>query len=518
MNLPAPRLLLALAALALPVPQARAGGVTVITHGFNSDITSWILPMASRFRGHPGFPGSDLTCYEIEITASGGGFAATATRLDGPAPDLSDSGEIVIKLDWSSIDTGQASTGEVAAAAASALLSTGLIPENDGRPLADLPLHLIGHSRGASVVSEISRQLGKRGVSVDHLTLIDPVPISGDAAVTVWENVLYADNFYQRLNALLGFDPMGNAVAGAYNRRLVNLNGANASAHSDVHLWYHGTVELGANATDSQQTITSTIRSAWWTAAESSGASAGFHHGRIAGGDRLSAVMPAGAGTDAIDKGYNRLWDLGAGVAANRSLVTGKNGLWPSLVTARRTSPASLPAGTAFGLELRYQSDDASAGAPVLTVALDPDANPWNGNEIEIDTRPLGASGPASVLATTFAITVPPALSGSYRITARLRQSGRTRHLQAAGTLVVTPAPPPPAIDRATLGFSGGLFTFTVRGSPGQSVRIEAAETLGALDDWQGIATRTLDSATWVFSDPQTASFPKRFYRVVPGE
>lgn len=514
--MPPPRLLLLIAAFALPASQASAGGVTVITHGFNSDITSWILPMASRFPGHPGYPGTDLTCYEIEITASGGGFAATATRLDGPAPDASDSGEIVVKLDWSSIDTGQASSSQVAAAAASALLSTGLIPENDGRALAELPLHLIGHSRGASVVSEISRELGKRGVWVDHLTLLDPVPVGdfGDAAVQVWENVLYADNFYQRLGVFFGLDPQGNAVTGAYNRRLLNLNGANASAHSDVHLWYHGTIELGTPATDTQQTITSTIRSNWWTAAESSGASAGFHYSRIGGGDRLSSATPAGSGTDAIHAGYNRLWDLGAGTGANRSLVTGKNALWPSLITARRTSAASIPAGNAFDLELRYQSDDTSAGAPVLTVTLDPDANPWNGNEIEIDTRSLTASGPANVLLSNLSLTVPPALTGSYRIGARIQQSGRSRHLQAAGTLLVTPALPPPSIDRATLGFSGGLFRFTVVGSPGQSVRIEAAESL---DDWQGIATRTLDSPTWIFSDPDTATHPKRFYRVVPG-
>ncbi len=515
---PPPRLLLCIAALALTVPQARAGGVTVITHGFNSDITSWILPMASRFPGHPGFPGTDLTCYEIEITASGGGFAATATRLDAPAPDLSNSGEIVVKLDWSSIDTGQASTGQVAAAAASALLSSGLIPENDGRPLAELPLHLIGHSRGASVVSEISRELGKRGVWVDHLTLLDPVPVDtyGDAAVQIWENVLYADNFYQQLGEFL--IPQGSPVSGAYNRKLLTLpsgyaylSGAN---HSDVHLWYHGTVQLGTPATDTQASITSSIRTNWWTAAESSGAAAGFHYSRIGGGDRLSIATPAGAGTDPIHQGYNRLWDLGAGISANRSLVTGKNALWPSLVTARRTSPASTPAGTAFALELRYQSDDASAGAPVLTVTLDPDANPWNGNEIAIDTRPLTASGPATVLTAHLALIVPPALTGSYRIGVRIQQSGRTRHLQAAGTLFVTPALPPPAIDRSTLGFSGGRFTFTVLGSPGQSVRIEAAETLA---DWQGIAIRTLDSATWIFSDPDTALHPKRFYRVVPG-
>lgn len=513
---PPPRLFLLIAALAFPIPQASAGGVTVITHGFNSDITSWILPMASRFPGHPGFPGTDLTCYEIEITASGGGFAAAATRLDGPAPDSSDSGEIVVKLDWSSIDTGQATSGQVAAAAASALLSSGLIPENDGRPLAELPLHLIGHSRGASVVSEISRELGKRGVWVDHLTFLDPVPISGDAAVEVWENVLYADNFYQQLGEFL--IPQGSSVSGAFNRKLVNLpsgyayiSGAN---HSDVHLWYHGTIQLGTPATDSQANITSSMRSTWWTAAESSGSTAGFHYSRIGGGDRLSTATPAGSGTDAIHAGYNRLWDLGAGTAANRSLVTGKNALWPSLITARRSSPASIPAGTAFNLELRYQSDDASAGAPVLTVTLDPDANPWNGNEIPIDTRPLSATGPANVLTSNLSLTVPPALTGSYRIAARIQQSGRIRHLQASGTLLVTPALPPPSIDRSTLGFSGGLFRFTVLGTPGQSVRIEAAETL---DDWQGIATRILDSATWTFSDPDTALHPKRFYRVVPG-
>ena len=137
-----------------------------------------------------------------------------------------------------------------------------------------------------------------------------------------------------------------------------------------------------------------------------------------------------------------------------------------------------------------------------------------NGNEIAIDTRPLTASGPATVLTANLALIVPPALTGSYRIGTRIQQSGRTRHLQATGTLLVTPALPPPAIDRSTLGFSGGRFTFTVLGSPGQSVRIEAAETL---DDWQGIATRTLDSATWIFSDPDTSLHPKRFYRVVLG-
>jgi hypothetical protein len=367
------------------------------------------------------------------------------------------------------------------------------------------------------VVSEIARELGERGVWVDHLTCLDPVPVAnyGDAPVAVWENVLYGDNFYQRLGALFGLDPMGNPVTGAYNRKLVNLNGANTSAHSDVHLWYHGTIELGADATDSQVTITSTMRSTWWTAEEASGAAAGFRYGRIGGGDRLSSATPAGAGTDAINKGYNRLWDLGAGTAANRSLIPGKNPSWASPITCRRTASGPVNAGSPVAVELRYQSADPAAGDPVLSTVLDPDANPWNGNEIVIDSRSVPASGSALVFTQNLNPIIPAATAaGSYRLGARLQQSGRTRHLQAAGTLVVNPALPPPAIDSATLGFTGGLFSFTVLGSSSQVVRIEAATTLG---DWQPIATRTLDAATWIFSDPDTASFPKRFYRVVPG-
>jgi hypothetical protein len=256
------------------------------------------------------------------------------------------------------------------------------------------------------------------------------------------------------------------------------------------------------------------MRSTWWTAAVAAGATAGFHYGRIAGGDRLSGAEPAGAGNGRIHDGFNRFWDLGAGVATNRSLIPGKNPSWASPITLRRSGSGPVIAGTPVTLELRYQSADAAAGTPILITALDPDPNPWNGNEIVIDTREVPAGGSALVFTEHFGPTVPAAIApGNYRLGIRLQQGGRTRHLQAAGSLAVEAAPPPPAIDRATLGFSGGLFTFTVVGSPGQRVRIEAAEEL---DDWQGIATRTLDSATWVFSDPDTASFPKRFYRVVP--
>jgi hypothetical protein len=77
--------------------------------------------------------------------------------------------------------------------------------------------------------------------------------------------------------------------------------------------------------------------------------------------------------------------------------------------------------------------------------------------------------------------------------------------------LVITAAQPPPIIVPGSLRFEAGLFTLTIRGSTGQQVIIQAATTL---DDWQTIDTITLTSPNQDFSDPDSPSFTKRFYRI----
>ncbi len=147
------------------------------------------LVVQERFEdGATNFDGFDI----------GGGHDAGAPDLAGQQRDLADAGSGV------ELTHLQAS--------AIGLLDPDLIDGLNGRPLATLPLHLIGHSRGGSVVTEIARSLGKNGVWVDHVTTLDPVPVAGfgDAAVTTWENVLYADNFYQQLGSFL--IPTGQAV------------------------------------------------------------------------------------------------------------------------------------------------------------------------------------------------------------------------------------------------------------------------------------------------------------------
>ncbi len=494
-----------------------AGGVTVITHGFNSNVTDWIIPMAGKIGAYPGFPGTTYTCYEISITRNGSRqYVAAATFLSGVPPLLSDSGEIVVKLDWSTLSSfGGASTTTVAQTAVNALLATNLIPEMGGRPLVELPLHLIGHSRGGSVVTEMARLLGAEGIWVDQVTTLDPRPVAafGDPAVTSWTNVLYADNFWQDMGDGI-IVPNGQSVFGAYNRKLLDLNGGYSSSHSDVHLWYHGTIDLATPASDTQATITATQRSTWWTSTEMSGAAAGFYYSLIGGGDRLSNVAPAGAGNGRISDGFNTNWDLGGGVAANRMALPANAGLWPDAILFGLGNTNTISAGESFDATLYYQAGASPTGEIDLGIFLDVDYNPYNGNEIEVDEQTLPKTGTSAVSlnapnATVNAAAVPP---GTYSVFARVNDGGRTRYLYAPQPLTVTPSLQAPSIDAASLMLSGGVLDFDVHAFPGQDVTVMASTDLV---NWVPLQTHTFTGTIWEFVDTNAGNFAKRFYQAV---
>src|SRR5262249_19845407 len=153
------------------IPRARAAGITLITHGFNGNVEDWVIPMSEAIPEYPNFPGTNYTAYEISISNNGSGLVSSQKFLDGADPLASDTGEIFIKLDWSTLSgIGGASTVAVANTVAAALLSTNKIPALGGHALTEFPLHLIGHSRGGSLVTELARVLGAQGVWVDHVT------------------------------------------------------------------------------------------------------------------------------------------------------------------------------------------------------------------------------------------------------------------------------------------------------------------------------------------------------------
>jgi len=235
--------------------------VTLITHGLNGNVDGWVTGMADRIPNYSHFPGTNFSTYTLSFVPNGSGYLLTAARVSGSPPASTESGEIILKLDWSQLADGNSyDTYQVTAAVLPALLSTNFLPEFSGHAIAELPLHLIGHSRGGSLICELSKQLGTNGIWVDHLTTLDPHPLNNDGnsdpffptdapASSAYVNVLFCDNYWQDFSG--GFlDFNGEPVAGAYNRHLTSLSGGYESVtsvaveHSNVHLWYHGTLDL----------------------------------------------------------------------------------------------------------------------------------------------------------------------------------------------------------------------------------------------------------------------------------
>jgi hypothetical protein len=447
-------------------------GVTIITHGLNSDADDWVLAMAQRLPLHPSFPGTNFTCFEVTVAPN---FAVSAVRISGVGPIVTDSGEIVIALDWGQLANNDFSTYQVAAAVLPALLQTNFIPGLAAHALAEFPLHLVGHSRGGSLVCELSRLLGTNGIWVDHLTTLDPHPLNNDgfndaplytvvdASARTYENVLFHDNYFQ----IIDFFIYGESVRGAYVRQLTSLDGGYGGiggAHSDVHLWYHATVDLHTPASDSVSSVNATQRQAWWTAAERGGTNAGFRYSLISGGNRLNP--PA-------RDGFNQRWDFGAGTSNNREPLGAVTATWPNIVHLRL-------AGT--NLIYYYQG-------PAATIAFgyDLDSNPVNANEQIFAQVTTPATGPNNILSNSIGFHIV----GPNRIFARAFTADRSRFLYA---------PPMPRLNITRTNI-------TVVARLGETI---ALQTSTDLPSWVSIATNTLNTTNWTI--PITPA-GNRFYR-----
>jgi hypothetical protein len=508
--------LVAAAALAGPCA-AQGGGVTLITHGFDANVTAWVIPMADKLAQYHNFPGTNCAEYEISITRTGSTYYASQIFLNGVPPLTSDSGEIIIALDWSTLSSGSVPTTAIATQAVAALLSTTLIPALNGHPLAESPMHFIGHSRGGSVITEMARLLGAQGVWVDQMTTLDPDPVSlfGDPPMKNYANILFADNYWQDMGDGV-FVPNGQSIPGAYNRQLTNLNGGYSSSHSNTHLWYHGTIDLTTPITVDSATITSTQRQTWWTAAEEAGTNAGILYSLIGGGDRFSELEPSGAGNGRIIDGYNKVWDLGAGVAANpatnRAALPFDNGAWPNLLRLDLATSNSITLGDPISLSFYYQFATSTAAVASVQFYLDPDVNPYNGNETAIYLTSFSGTGTNAVAHGAVNVTPNPLTMqpGLYSIFARITDGAGSRYLYAPEKVLLTSGREAPLLSNAEM--QGGQFQFTVDGMPGQKVVVQASDDLA---QWVPLATNTLSGTSFTFNDSDSGNHPGRFYRAV---
>lgn len=502
--------------------QVLAGGVTLITHGLNGNVRNWVTAMGRAITTNPNYLGTNSSILEMNLTLNNGKLSATTRKIAGSVNfNENVSGEIVVLLDWSTLADGiKFNTFEVAAAVTPYLTSTNFIADLRGHALAELPLHLIGHSRGGSLVCEISRVLGSNGIWVDHLTTLDPHPLNNDgffnpiyfivdAPAKTYENVLFHDNVFQDQS----WPIYGESVAGAYVRELLDVSGGYSGlggAHSDTHLWYHGTIDFALPAYDSEESITEAERQRWWTGEEAFGVLAGFHFSRIGGGNRMSTSRPAGVGTARVSEGFNQMWDFGAGTAQNRTVLAENSREWPNIIELKLEGGNVIAQGRSNSISVFIQPSQNSLTEPVLTILVDEDFNPWNGNERILKEIPL-ARNPTHQIGygtVNFLVDGSNSTIGVHAILSRITGSGQTRYLYAKELLTVMSSDEPPLLT-LTPGADASLG-LEVNGQVGQRIVIEHSVDLAG---WIPVRTNWLSEAKWTYVD--AAFEQRRFYRAV---
>jgi len=314
---------------------AFCGSVTIITHGYNSttgDTNSWIWNMAFGIGDYEKraseYGKSDTKTFYL-MYFDGGVLKSKLIRSFGVEPKLNRSGDIIIALDWNPYsgdpfwylelfrENKIKSTTEVSKIIADFLVTDSAFQGISG-PITQYPLHLIGHSRGGSLVCEIGKKLGEYGIYVHQITTFDPHPINNDgnsgfldsiasesiidgsATNGISKNVVFADNYYQKNSS-----PVGSVVRGAANRDISSdlkyPIQKGSSYHSMTHFWYHLTLgEEFPTTSDGDNFITNNQRSKWFMPYETNGISAGYIYS-YRGGQKLNFFSINGYDSDVIN-------------------------------------------------------------------------------------------------------------------------------------------------------------------------------------------------------------------------
>lgn len=349
-------------------------GVTVLMHGYNGNINGWVATAAEDIASRAG-GAEHASIYTMTVSSSGGSPAVTGFSANSGQADFrtTRSAELIIKLDWSSVSGGAFSTGRVAEAVSSYLLTAhGQVPA-----LSQLPLHFIGHSRGASLAVAIAEDLGERNVYVDQLTALDPHPVDGendffglsfgDQKMEVHSNVVFADNYWRTDGNANDMDFDGEPVEGMHEGNLNSTVQQNffVSAHGAVPAYYIGTID-----TDTSDGGDHPVLNGWYGGSNPSRSATGFVFTRLGQGNR-----PANGLNTAV------------GGTAPRESVDQSGSQFAS-VFGLRSDKSTVSAGEIINTSFKISDRD---GASRVDIYLDANRNPYDSVSL-LTGKPFGVT------------------------------------------------------------------------------------------------------------------------------
>ena len=233
------------------------GGLTIITHGLNSDTNDWVQEMGLSIFNK--IDNNDKVTVKImTITANKQDIILNDPYYMGdifkePTSSVSSAKNLILLLDWgdnASIFDPTSDFGDtehvIAKMAVEKILTT------DYKKFVAMPIHIIGHSRGGSVASFIAKEFSARGVTIDQLTMLDPHPMNHVAdldseAPNIFGNVLYTDTYYQNSggNGIIGYCQKDYSDCNNITSFLQLNSGYIANdrtMHSKVHAYYFTTI------------------------------------------------------------------------------------------------------------------------------------------------------------------------------------------------------------------------------------------------------------------------------------
>ena len=454
--------------------RALLSGTTILAHGFligdepNIDETGpWLEELSNAIADEIARRSDGdgaVAQFRMEITDSIFGLKVSAwdyfgdfqdSNPEGPAEsfDLSNSleGEALIVLDWSAIAAVEVSqivpqliieaetvTWKVADAVSDYLLNDLGI----GHELLAAPLHLIGHSRGGSLIGALAEDFGEAGLWVDQTTYLDPHPILASPVSSDWgnfdfgvtKNVIFADNYWRQGQLLA---PNGESVPGAHNVELDDdiLEGSGygnpIDQHADVHLWYHGTIDTVGDIDDGgvEDPFFNPDHFGWYGGQDAEGVSRGprdgigYHFSRAGGG---SHQRPAA--------GLRR--EGAARVAVSNPPSNTDPNVWDNIEFIGSSTDWSLQQGTSLALAAFYEDLNRDA---TITFGFDEDANPYSDNFTTVRESVSTSTLPSHEFATVTLDTSDLSAGQTYHLYAKISNGTHTRYHYAPGKVRIEP-------------------------------------------------------------------------------